>query len=136
MMMEGAEAETAAAEAAEVDEGLKLPSAYAILFVLIAVVAAATWVVPSGAFSRVLSETLGKEVAVPGTYHLVASAPQGMVVRPHPHLSPETSVPSLSLSPSASCLCLPGETTLRRLTQPQRTAQDTYSDAKKWRIVR
>jgi uncharacterized ion transporter superfamily protein YfcC len=74
-MAEGLDAATEEAT----EQALKLPSAYAILFALICVVAAATWVVPAGAFTRELSEALGKHVAVPGTYHLVPSVPQGLV---------------------------------------------------------
>lgn len=55
----------------------KFPSAYTILFGLIIVVAAATWFVPAGQYDRVMNETLGKEVPVPGTYHQVEPNPQG-----------------------------------------------------------
>lgn len=56
---------------------LKFPTAYTILFGLIVVVAAATWIVPAGQYERKLSEALGKEVPVPGTYQRVESNPQG-----------------------------------------------------------
>jgi uncharacterized ion transporter superfamily protein YfcC len=56
---------------------LKFPTAYTILFALIAVVAIATHFVPAGKYDRVMSEELGKEVPVPGTYHVVESTPQG-----------------------------------------------------------
>ena len=75
----GAATEEEEEEGHSAQGGMKLPSAYAILFGLIALVAAATYVVPAGAFTRVLSEALGKEVAVPGTYRLVPAAPQGLV---------------------------------------------------------
>ncbi|EAR53952.1 putative membrane protein [Photobacterium sp. SKA34] len=55
---------------------LKFPSAYTILFILIAFVAALTWIVPAGQYDRVLNEELGKEVPVTGTYHAVEANPQ------------------------------------------------------------
>ncbi|MBY3788197.1 YfcC family protein [Photobacterium carnosum] len=57
----------------------KFPSAYTILFILIALVAAMTWVIPAGQYDRVLNAELGKDVPVTGTYHAVKSNPQGVV---------------------------------------------------------
>ncbi|KLV02231.1 C4-dicarboxylate ABC transporter [Photobacterium aquae] len=57
----------------------KFPSAYTILFALIALVALMTWIVPAGQYDRVMNEDLGKEVPVTGTYHSVESNPQGVV---------------------------------------------------------
>ena len=57
----------------------KFPTAYTILFLLITLVAAGTWVVPAGKYDRVESVTLGKEVPVPGTYQQVDANPQGVV---------------------------------------------------------
>lgn len=57
----------------------KFPTAYTILFLLIALVAAGTWLVPAGQYDRVQSEALGKEIPVPGTYQQVDSNPQGVV---------------------------------------------------------
>ncbi|WP_256742116.1 YfcC family protein, partial [Cronobacter sakazakii] len=54
----------------------KFPSAYTILFVLIALVAALTWVVPAGKYQMAMNETLGKEVPVAGTYAPVEAHPQ------------------------------------------------------------
>ena len=56
----------------------KFPSAFTILFLLIALVAAATWVVPVGEFDRVQNEQLGKEVPVPGSFKSVDPNPQGI----------------------------------------------------------
>ncbi|MGC8339755.1 YfcC family protein [Cronobacter sakazakii] len=56
----------------------KFPSAYTILFVLIALVAALTWVVPAGKYQMAMNETLGKEVPVAGTYAPVETHPQGI----------------------------------------------------------
>lgn len=57
----------------------KFPSAYTILFTLIALVALMTWIVPAGQYDRVMNEELGKEVPVTGTYHAVENNPQGVV---------------------------------------------------------
>lgn len=56
---------------------LKFPTAYTILFGLIIVVAALTWIVPAGSYDRVMNDALGREVPVPGTYQQVDPNPQG-----------------------------------------------------------
>ena len=58
---------------------LKLPSAYTILFILIAFMAAMTWIVPAGEYQTVFNESLGRDVAVAGTYTLTESNPQGII---------------------------------------------------------
>jgi uncharacterized ion transporter superfamily protein YfcC len=70
---------TAAGEAPE-PEPVKdrFPTAYTILFVLIAVMAALTWVLPAGQYERVANEALGKDAPVPGTYQVVEAAHQGV----------------------------------------------------------
>ena len=50
--------------------GLRLPSAYTILFALIVLAAIATWVIPAGVYNL---NGLGEPI--PGTYHEVASQP-------------------------------------------------------------
>lgn len=55
----------------------KFPTAFTILFCLIVVVAILTWFVPAGEYTRQMSEALGQEVPVPGTYHSVTQNPQG-----------------------------------------------------------
>jgi uncharacterized ion transporter superfamily protein YfcC len=55
----------------------KFPTAFTILFVLIAVVAVLTWIIPAGQYDRALNPTLGREAPVPGTYKVVESNPQG-----------------------------------------------------------
>ncbi len=50
----------------------QMPSAYAILFLLIVLVAVATWFIPAGAYDYV------DGVPVAGTYHLTAPSPQGV----------------------------------------------------------
>ena len=56
----------------------KLPqlNTLSIIFSIILLVTVMTWIVPSGAYDRVLTD--GREVVVPGTYHAVASQPQGI----------------------------------------------------------
>lgn len=57
----------------------RFPTAYTILFLLIVCVAALTWIIPAGKYDRVMSEEVGREVAVPGTYQVVEAKPQGFV---------------------------------------------------------
>lgn len=56
----------------------KFPTAFTILFGLIVVVAALTWIIPAGQYERALNPTLGKEAPVPGTYHQVEPNRQGL----------------------------------------------------------
>ena len=53
----------------------KFPSAYTILFILIALVAILSWVVPAGQYQMAMNEALGKEVPIAGTYAHVAAHP-------------------------------------------------------------
>ncbi|WP_272007598.1 YfcC family protein [Roseovarius sp. ZX-A-9] len=55
----------------------RFPTAYTILFLLIILVAALTWIIPAGSYDRVMSEAVGKEIAVAGTYKEVDPNPQG-----------------------------------------------------------
>ncbi len=52
-----------------------LPSAYTILFALIMLTAAATWIIPAGAY-----DVNADGQPVPGTYHTVAQNPQRIVI--------------------------------------------------------
>ncbi|MGM0986447.1 MAG: YfcC family protein [Pseudomonadota bacterium] len=65
--------------ASESDLASRFPTAYTILFGLIILVAALTWIIPAGQYDRVMNEEVGREVAVPGTYQTVESSPQGFV---------------------------------------------------------
>jgi uncharacterized ion transporter superfamily protein YfcC len=56
----------------------KFPSAFTILFALIALMAALTWVVPVGEYDRVHNEQIGKDVPVPGSFKSVEANPQGV----------------------------------------------------------
>lgn len=58
---------------------LKFPSAYTILFILIALVAVMTWIIPAGEYQMVMNATLGKEVPVAGTYASTDAHPQGFI---------------------------------------------------------
>lgn len=55
----------------------RFPTAYTILFLLIILVAALTWIIPAGSYDRVMDDTVGREIAVAGTYQQVESNPQG-----------------------------------------------------------
>lgn len=63
----------------EHDLATRFPTAYTILFLLIILVAALTWFVPAGKYDRAMNESVGREVAVPGTYQTVDPNPQGFV---------------------------------------------------------
>lgn len=56
----------------------RFPSAYTILFSLIILVAALTWIIPAGQYQRVPSEALGKDVPVAGSYTPTDANPQGI----------------------------------------------------------
>ncbi len=58
--------------------GFRFPSAFTILFGLIVLVAALTWIIPAGQYQRVPSEMLGKDVPVAGSYALTDANPQGV----------------------------------------------------------
>ena len=51
----------------------RMPTAYTILFLLLILVAAATWIVPAGAYQRAGED----ETPVAGSYHAVPQQPQG-----------------------------------------------------------
>ena len=55
---------------------IRFPTAYTVLFVLIALVALGTWFVPAGQYDRVENLELNREVPVPGTYKRVDQAPE------------------------------------------------------------
>lgn len=63
----------------ENDLASRFPTAYTILFCLIVLIAALTWVIPAGQYERTMNEDVGREVAVPGTYQTVDPNPQGFV---------------------------------------------------------
>lgn len=63
----------------EEDLATRFPTAYSILFLLIILVAALTWIIPAGQYERTMNEEVGREIAVPGTYVTADSNPQGFV---------------------------------------------------------
>ncbi len=63
----------------EADLASRFPTAYTILFGLMILVAALTWIIPAGQYERAMNEEVGREVAVPGTYQIVDPNPQGFV---------------------------------------------------------
>jgi uncharacterized ion transporter superfamily protein YfcC len=62
----------------EASARFRFPTAFTILFGLIIVVAALTWIIPAGEYERVLNPALGREVPVAGTYRQIDPAPQGI----------------------------------------------------------
>lgn len=55
----------------------KMPHIYVLLFGIIAVCAAASWILPAGQFDRA-ENAAGQMLVVPGTYHAVAATPVGL----------------------------------------------------------
>ena len=72
--MTTAEATWTEAAPEEKKRGLKLPSAYTILFILIVAVAALTWIIPAGQYDFNEDGT-----PIPGTYHTVPQNPARIV---------------------------------------------------------
>jgi uncharacterized ion transporter superfamily protein YfcC len=58
--------------------GFRFPSAFTILFALIILVAALTWIIPAGQYERVPSEALGRDVPVAGSFAPADPNPQGV----------------------------------------------------------
>lgn len=56
----------------------RFPTAYTILFGLIVLVAALTWIIPAGQYDRVENAELGRMVPVTGTYTETEPNPQGV----------------------------------------------------------
>ncbi len=53
----------------------KIPNTYVILFLLVSIAAALTWVLPAGEYTRVAVEGIWRPVVVPGSYHVIESSP-------------------------------------------------------------
>ena len=60
-------------------KSLRLPSAYSILFLIIAFMALLTWIVPAGEYETRMNPVLKQEVAIPGTYTPTESNPQNII---------------------------------------------------------
>src|SRR3546814_17858513 len=66
------------------------PNAFTILFGLIIVVAALTWIIPAGQYETAYSDALDRDVPVAGTYTTVAAHPHSpldAIMAPIPALS-------------------------------------------------
>jgi len=63
------------AQEAPAKRGFSLPSAYTILFILIVLVAIATWIIPAGKYEYNADGT-----PIPGTYHSVPASPQRIII--------------------------------------------------------
>jgi uncharacterized ion transporter superfamily protein YfcC len=55
---------------------IKLPNTFVLLFAILAVIAASTWLVPGGQYDTHLVN--GKQVINPASFHFIASTPQGL----------------------------------------------------------
>jgi uncharacterized ion transporter superfamily protein YfcC len=55
----------------------KLPHTFVLLFIILALIAAATWLVPGGKYDTHLVN--GKQLINPDSFHYIESAPQGLV---------------------------------------------------------
>jgi len=58
---------------------LRFPHPMVLLLVAIAVAAALTWILPAGAYERVVDAATGRQVVVPGSYASVDPAPVGLM---------------------------------------------------------
>ncbi|MBL4954913.1 YfcC family protein [Neobacillus sp. YIM B02564] len=59
----------------------KMPTAYTLLFLIIVVIAALTWVVPGGKYDTKVDKATGEEIPIAGTYHQLPvdkQTPQGL----------------------------------------------------------
>ena len=56
---------------------LRLPNTFVLLFLILAMIAVATWLVPGGQYEKVLVD--GKPRIDPATFHYIVSHPQGLV---------------------------------------------------------
>ncbi|WP_042353942.1 YfcC family protein [Bacillus rubiinfantis] len=59
----------------------KMPTAYTLLFLIIVVIAALTWIVPGGQYDTKVDKASGEEIPVAGTYHQLPTdkqTPQGV----------------------------------------------------------
>jgi uncharacterized ion transporter superfamily protein YfcC len=56
----------------------RFPSAFTILFGLIILVAALTWIIPAGQYQRAHNAALDRDVPIAGTYQVVEPSPQGL----------------------------------------------------------
>ncbi len=55
----------------------RIPNTYVILFLLVCLAAALTWILPAGEYTREAVEGVSRPVVVPGSYHTIESNPAG-----------------------------------------------------------
>ncbi len=58
---------------------MRVPHTFSIIFGLIVIFAVLTWVLPAGQFDTAFDEGVGRELVIPGSYHIVDSNPQGFM---------------------------------------------------------
>ncbi len=58
-------------------KNLKAFNTFLLVYLIIIMVAALTWIIPGGQYERILDETTGRELVQPGSYHAVEKNPQG-----------------------------------------------------------
>lgn len=56
---------------------LKIPNTYILIFSLLVLIAAMTWIIPGGKYERTTLN--GREVVVQNSFHFVDSNPQGII---------------------------------------------------------
>ena len=56
---------------------IKMPHTYVILSIILLIVVAMTYLIPAGAYDRVLDEASGKMIVLPETFHYVEGARPG-----------------------------------------------------------
>jgi len=56
----------------------RIPNTYTLIFSIVIIMAALTWIIPSGEFERIEDEKTNKTLVVPGSYHEVEKNPQGI----------------------------------------------------------
>lgn len=54
------------------------PNAFVIIFGIMILCAALTWIIPAGAFDMAYDDVTGRDLVVPGTYHQMESTPVGV----------------------------------------------------------
>ncbi len=59
-------------------KSLRFPTAFTILFGLIILIAALTWIIPAGQYQRIHNAALDRDVPVAGTYQVTEPNPQGI----------------------------------------------------------
>lgn len=55
-----------------------MPHSYVTLIIIIVFCTILTWIIPSGSFTRVVDESLGREVVVPGSFTFIEDSSAGV----------------------------------------------------------